>query len=509
MYQIIPLYDDMKIRTLLVTFQKNTQVIGLKYIHSYLCKNQIDSYILFIPKYNKKDILCIEKFLNGFKPRIIGISLMSSEFDNAKKFSTIIKNKFPEIIIVWGGIHPTVDTKECLNYADYVFIGESEESYLEFVNKISKNRPVDDILNLAYRLSDKIHINKLRPLNENLDDLPFPEHFPKKSYILHNGNIIKLNKPLFKKYARYSGKYYSITTSRGCPSSCSYCYNSVLLSLYGENLVRKRSVENVMEELKQAISLFPKIIYVNIEDNNFFSHDIEWMKKFSRLCNEEIKKKFICRTNPTDINEEKVSTLKEAGLSCIFIGLQSGSTGINRKIYKRLVPIEKFIEATRVVKKYNITVFYDVILDNPYETEKDVLKTIEIILKIPRPFMLQLFSLCFYQGTEIYYQVLKDNLTFENPLKKNYAKFRPTFLNKIIRLCPLFPRRFINFLVKYKFSKLSKFLVNLIYFPSTLILEPILLFRLVFISFDYHILNTLKTIFFFSKTGFSRIILRE
>lgn len=499
----------MKMKTLLITFQNDTEVIGLKYIHSYLCKNKIDSYILYIPKYGKKDIPILEKFFKNFKPKIIGISLMSSKFDNAKNFSIIIKNRFPEIIIVWGGIHPTVNPKECLNYADYVFIGESEQAFLEFVNAISKNKPVKDILNLGYKSSGGVNINKLRPLNKNLDDLPFPEHFPQKSLVLHNGNIIKLSKSLFKIYARYSGRSYSLITTRGCPFSCTYCCNSAFSKLYGITKVRKRSVENVIKEMKHAIKLFPKLLYINIEDDNFFSYDIKWMKAFAEASEREIKKKVICRTTPTHLNEEKVSTLKKGGLSWIFIGLQSGSPRINKEIYKRFVPNEKFIEATKIVKKNNIAGHYDIILDNPYETEQDVLKTIKVILKIPKPFMLKLFSLCFYQGTEIYDRALKEKLTIENSLSKNYIKYKPTFLNKVIRLSPLLPKKFIRLITKNRKSHWAKILLNLVYFPSILILEPLVWFRLILISFDYNIFATINMILTFSKTVFNKNILKK
>jgi len=499
----------MENKILLVSFQNNTDTIGLKYIHSYLIKNGINSEILFIPQLNEKDFPSIEKFLKSYKPNIIGISLMSPEFLSAKDFSLFVKKNFPEIIIVWGGIHPTVDPKECMKYADYVLMGESEYAFLEFVNAISGNRTVNGILNLAYKSPGGITINKLRPLNENLDDLPFPEHFPQKSLILHNGDIVKLSKSLFKKYTRYSGKFYSMTTTRGCPFSCAYCCNSAFSKLYGPSKVRKRSVDNVIEEMRLAIKIFPDIVYINIQDDNFFSYDVDWMKDFAEKFKKEIKKNFVCRSTPAHLTEEKISILKGAGLSWMFMGLQSGSPRINQEIYKRFVPNEKFIEATKIILKNNVAGYYDVILDNPYETEQDEIETINVLLKVPKPYVLQLFSLCFYQGTEIYYRALKENLKIENPVEKNYEKFKPTHLNKVTRLCPLLPKGFIELMVKNRNSQWAKISVNLIYPPSTLILEPMAWFRMILISFDYDVFATLNMISSFFKTGFSKLILRK
>jgi anaerobic magnesium-protoporphyrin IX monomethyl ester cyclase len=499
----------MNEKILLVTFQNNTEANGLKYIRSYLCQHQIDPHILFIPDYDEKHISAIETFLKRFKPIIIGISLMSAEFDNAKSFSEIIKIKFPEIVIAWGGIHPTVSPEECLEYADYVFIGESEHAFLEFVNAISNSKPANNILNLAYKSSAGITINKLRPLNNNLDDLPFPEHLPEKSSILHNGQIMKLSRSLFNRYSRYSGRSYDLTTTRGCPFSCAYCCNSAFSKLYGASKIRQRSVDNVIKEMQQAVKLFPELIYINIQDDNFFSYDIGWMTVFAEACETDIKNRFVCRTTPAHLTEDKISMLKKAGLAWIFMGLQSGSPRINKEVYKRFVPNEKFIEAAKLVKKCHVAGFYDIILDNPYETEEDLLETINVILKIPKPFMLQLFSLCFYQGTELHDRALKEKLAIENPRQKNYAKYQPTFLNKVVRLCPLLSNKLIVSLVKNRKSRWTNILLNSIYSPSILFLEPFIWMKLVLISFDYNIPTTIKMILSFSKTGISQIFLRK
>ena len=496
-------------KNLLISFQNNTDVIGLKYIHSYLCENQIDSYMLFIPHYNDGDNDPLAEFIIGLEPTVLGISLMSSEFHAAKKFTLMLKKAIPEVIVVWGGIHPTVAPQDCLNYADYVFVGESEQVYLDFLERISKNKSVIDIPNSGYKSPDGIVINKLAPLNENLDDLPFPEHYPKKSYILHNGKVIKMDIPLFERYSRYNAKFYSLVTTRGCPFSCSYCCNSAFNKLYGTNKIRKRSVENVIKELSLAIKLFPKTICINIQDDNFFTYDTVWMGEFAEKYKKLINKKFTCRTTPIHLNEKKISILKKAGLGWIFMGLQCGSPRINKDVYKRNISNNQFIESAKIVKKNNIAPFYDVILDNPYETEDDILQTIEVILKIPKPFMLQLFSLCFYQGTELYDLALKDNIEFDNPTKKGQVKYKPTFFNKTIRLCPLLPRKFIRAIIKHRDSKLIRLLISLIYFPAILILEPLVWFWLFFISFDYNLGYTINTIFYFGKTGFNKIILRR
>lgn len=499
----------MENKVLLVTFQTNTDVIGLKYIHSYLHENQIDSHILFIPQEHKKDIHAIEIFLQKFKPKIIGISLMSEEFYQARDFTQLIKEEFPDIIIVWGGLHPSINPKECLNYADYVFVDESEESFSEFVIAVFKNSPVVNIPNLAYKTANTIQINKIRSLKEDLDYLPFPEHYPLKSFILDKGKIIKLNDFLFRKYSRYSGKFYSLTTTRGCPFSCAYCCNSFFNKIHGVPKIRKRSAENVIKELELALHYFPDLIYINIQDDNFFTYSLQWMEEFAEMYKKRINKKFICRSTPAHLTKEKLYTLKKAGLSWVFMGLQSGSPRVNKEVYERFVSNEQFIKTTKIIRDSNLAGQYDVITDNPYESEEDTLKTIDVLLSIPKPYTLQLLSLCFYPGTKLYDRALKENLKIEDPLEKEYLKWKPTFLNKILKLCPLLPNRFIRLMVKKRNTNWAPMVVNLILFPTVLIVEPLVWAKLSLISFDYNLFSTANMIFKFYKTGFNKIILRK
>jgi hypothetical protein len=43
-----------------------------------------------------------------------------------RPFSVRCKQWFPEIPLVWGGIHPTTEPEDSLNYADLIVRGEGE-----------------------------------------------------------------------------------------------------------------------------------------------------------------------------------------------------------------------------------------------------------------------------------------------------------------------------------------------------------------------------------------------
>ena len=88
-----------------------------------------------------------------------------------------------------------------------------------------------------------IHRNQIGQLENDLDKLPFPE------------------KQLWCEYGCFRDNL-EVFTGRGCPFKCTFCnihYQREIFEGKGDFL-RKRSVENVMEELKQNLAHYdPKL----------------------------------------------------------------------------------------------------------------------------------------------------------------------------------------------------------------------------------------------------------
>jgi radical SAM superfamily enzyme YgiQ (UPF0313 family) len=103
-------------------------------------------------------------------------------------------------------------------------------------------------------------------------------------------------------------------------------------------------------------------------------------------------------------------------LNGVWIGVQSGSERVRRSVFKRHYTNKKVLNQAEVFHKYGVSVRYDFILDNPFETFEESLESIDLMLDFPQPFSLNLFSLKYFPMTEITSMALAKGLINESDL---------------------------------------------------------------------------------------------
>jgi len=118
--------------------------------------------------YSKHSLKELEEAIKRFD--IICISCLSRGSEKAKKVCEHLRplNK----LIVWGGLHATLNLSECAGFADVVCVGEGVEFLLELVNKVEQGKNWNDMENAVYRNNSKVINNPLRPLISDLDESP-------------------------------------------------------------------------------------------------------------------------------------------------------------------------------------------------------------------------------------------------------------------------------------------------------------------------------------------------
>jgi len=316
---------------------------------------------------SKEEYDGIMRTIEVFNPNVVGFSSVSSQFSFVEELAIKIKEKYPSIITVCGGIHVTIYPGSILKRKalDAIFLGESEYSFVDFLDRVEKGKSYKDVDNIGYIDQGAIKVNKLKPLITNLNDLPYPD---KESCF-------------FKENIRITG-YASFLFSRGCPYLCTYCSNHAIAKLYNMpvNTPRYRSPESSIREIEEAKSKFliKKILIVD----DIFGLDKKWRDEFCEKYKKCVKIKFQCLLRANLIDEEFIRLLKSAGCCKISIGVESGSEYIRNKVMNRNMSNKQISKAFELTRKYGLQTNAINIIGIPGETEEMIQETISLNRKI-------------------------------------------------------------------------------------------------------------------------------
>ncbi len=450
-------------------------VLGVRYLSSYLKKAGHEVNILFLceprgGQESKTELNQVIELIEKLRPDLIGLGLTSNLFYRAVAVTQAIKKKGGLPPVVWGGIHPTTKPKECLDFADLVCVGEGELAMEKLMNNLDSFKDLK-IEGIWYKDKGKIIEGGQGQLIADINSLPYPDYDFNSQYIIRRKKLSPLNAEIFQQYSPASVGALRLISSRGCPYACAYCCNSVFKNLYGFGYLRRRSVDNFINEMAEMKNKFPFIRRFKIMDDSFTVNNIEWLKEFNQQYKQKINLPFFCNISPLTINEEKLDLLVDAGLNQIQIGLQSGSDRVNREVYLRAITANDFLKTVKLFEKYGdrLHLTVDAIVDNPYEQEEDMINTINVLTQIKKPFELNMYSLTFYPGTHLYERAITDKiLTDSNEyLSKQYYLLKNNILNKIIFLTPRLTKQKIDQLTANRQRFSTRLYIEALYFIYT------------------------------------------
>jgi radical SAM superfamily enzyme YgiQ (UPF0313 family) len=165
-------------------------------------------------------------------------------------------------------------------------------------------------------------------------------------------------------------------TSRGCPSMCTFCDNSIFGRKY-----RKRSAENIVSEIKHLRQMFGIKEFAFVDDT-FLIDKKRIYTLFELLDQENISFYWTCMSRINNTDYDFLKFLKSKGCWHISFGIETGDEGI-LKLIKKNISLEKAQDVIRWCKQLKIKTKGFFIIGHPGETLETINKTIKFACKLP------------------------------------------------------------------------------------------------------------------------------
>jgi anaerobic magnesium-protoporphyrin IX monomethyl ester cyclase len=329
--------------------------------------------------------VCTREIIN-FNPKIAGFTVYDSNYNISVLIADQIKKLSPRTIIVFGGpcssVHHDFIMNTC-SFVDGCFINEGEETFLEFITRLSaanfryEETDLSSIAGLSYRQSNRIFRNpENRIWRNHSDSRNFLDNFP-SPYL---SGVIPPEE----------GHNAGILTARGCNQNCVYCNCAVL----SNRKISTHSVERVISELDFISHFLKGNQILTFQDDTFTLIPNRAAEICKVITDHRIKVRLSCITRCDCVDESLLDKMKEAGFVSLTFSLESAIPKILRKIGKVHVAedfpsdsmekeirfIESFNRVAAYAKKIGInSIITSVMVGLPGESLSEANQTIEAV----------------------------------------------------------------------------------------------------------------------------------
>lgn len=332
------------------------------------------------------------------RPDLVGVSLpFTDELEGTFEPLCALRAELgPDVPIVAGGHAATADAAKlfaAVPNLSAIVRGEGEITFLELLKCIERNTDFSNIDGMIFSAKGTGRHTADRPLIQQLDSLPFPSR-----------DTLKAKRAQGKMPAEIY-----VTSSRGCPYRCSFCD---IKTFYrnGKGLSwRGRSPHNIVEELQGLLEEFGRDCVYLFVDDQFIGPGVIGQERAKGLgiamreAGLELSFEVTCRADT--LRRDTLLCLKEAGLSGVYLGLDSGSQAALDRFQKDIT-VQRNIEAVALLRELDIAVDFGFIMFDPWTTIEDVRQNLEFLkwiadLGVPLHVSMFINKLKFYPNTSI------------------------------------------------------------------------------------------------------------
>ena len=298
------------------------------------------------------------------KPICLGVTSMTGpQILRALEASQEMKRRYPDVPVVWGGIHASLMPHQTLANPniDIIVSGEGEETFTELVQALENGTDLAQVDGIYYKQDGQIESTPRREFVDLNSQAPL-------SYDLVDVDLYRRN--------LFGVDHLTFNSSRGCTFGCKFCWDPVI----HRRSWRAMEPETVMDQLKRIIKNYG-IRGFNFSDDHFFIN----IKRARGIIEEivradlgivisklQLRADTICR-----MDTEFLDLMVRAGVKRFTVGVESGNQRV-LDLIKKDVTVEQVIEANRKLAPYPIVPLYLFMMGMPTETPDELRQSIEL-----------------------------------------------------------------------------------------------------------------------------------
>lgn len=309
----------------------------------------------------------------------VGISSMSGyQILSGLSAAQYIRQKKPEVPIIWGGWHPTILPEETAKHplVNIVIAGRGEKVIVDVAKAIENKTSLSKILGVAINNENETFFNGRieRSIIED-DAIQYDKFISIDKYI--NPDTMMLG-------------YFS---GHGCIHKCGFCSRGFLVEkplLY--------SPEKVIEDIIYYYNKY-KFRRIHFHDDTLFINKSRIFEIAQLILEHKLQITWWGNMRSDTLwrlSEREILILKSSGFDSAFIGVESANKEMLILVNKKIQP-DDIVKSSVIAKKYDIKLTLSYILGLPgdnVEILKENLNQIVYLKEINEDIRVQI---CFYQ----------------------------------------------------------------------------------------------------------------
>jgi hypothetical protein len=341
----------------------------LSHLHAHKHTVKLIDCRELIWRYRTDHILpIISEIIADFRPDLVGVNILTATFDQAQFIATSIKQSFPQIPLIAGGPHPSVEPHNTfmrIEALDAICVGAGEEVCLDILEK----RTLNDIPGLLLRDGD--HVFEQRVPMTDIDRYPFPNYelVEHKWYSDYSGGYTTFN---------WLTKSLSALTSRSCPYSCKFCASD------WSKPFRYHSAEYVVE-MARYLAKFDIHALAFWDDTIAFNKNrlMAICEGFiaSRLFLPHGRLRWMASLRANQVEPEVLRAMKAAGCFRICIGVESASDRVLAIIDKKST-VAMNQQAIAWIRESGIDPAPSFMIGIPGEADEEICETLKFMAEL-------------------------------------------------------------------------------------------------------------------------------